>query len=166
MQGLDPVGLVQNLRILRLVQISATVATIYDHSILFDQEVELIWKRPGIIAKIFFLLTRYCGDCLIVTITTLLFTKANTAIVSHSRLLILMWATTIPAWVVQVIMQFRVYAMYNRAKWVLAFTFTCFITQMAAASAFFVLDLVFPRPLPDGVTFAAGESSLEKERRH
>ncbi|KDQ56057.1 hypothetical protein JAAARDRAFT_195285 [Jaapia argillacea MUCL 33604] len=30
----------------------------------------------------------------------------------------------------KVIMQFRVYAMYNRAKWVLAFTFTCFIIQI------------------------------------
>ncbi|KDQ56051.1 hypothetical protein JAAARDRAFT_319207 [Jaapia argillacea MUCL 33604] len=139
MRNFDPAVLIQNLRILRLVQLSATIANIYDHLILFDQEVELIWKRPGIIAKIYFLLTRYCGDCLIITITILLFTKANTDVVSHSRLMLQMWATAIPAWVVQVIMQFRVYAMYNREKWVLAFTCTCFIIQMAITSYLFAL---------------------------
>ncbi|KDQ58853.1 hypothetical protein JAAARDRAFT_33606 [Jaapia argillacea MUCL 33604] len=33
-------------------------------------------------------------------------------------------------------MQFRVYALYNRAKWVLALTMTCFITQLAMVMAF------------------------------
>ncbi|KDQ56098.1 hypothetical protein JAAARDRAFT_320551 [Jaapia argillacea MUCL 33604] len=32
-------------------------------------------------------------------------------------------------------MQFRVYALYNRAKWVLALTFTFFIIQMATTLA-------------------------------
>ncbi|KDQ56059.1 hypothetical protein JAAARDRAFT_319535 [Jaapia argillacea MUCL 33604] len=139
MQDFDPAGLIQNLHILRLVQLSATVANIYDHLILFDQEVELIWKRPGIIAKIYFLLTRYCGDCLIITNTILLFTKANTDDVSHSHIMLEMWATAILVWAVEVLMQFRVYAMYNRAKWVLAFTFTFFITQIAIISYLFTL---------------------------
>ncbi|KDQ56061.1 hypothetical protein JAAARDRAFT_36856, partial [Jaapia argillacea MUCL 33604] len=139
MQDIDPVVLIQNLRIIRLVQLSTAVANIYDHLILFDQEVELIWKRPGIIAKLYFSLTRYCGDCLIITNTILLFTKANTDDSGHSRVMLQMWATAILVWVVQVLMQFRVYAMYTRAKWVLVFTFTCFIIQIAITSYLFAL---------------------------
>ncbi|KDQ58856.1 hypothetical protein JAAARDRAFT_646349 [Jaapia argillacea MUCL 33604] len=154
MQDFDPVAFVQNLQFLRLFQLSGTVVTIYDHSILFDREVELIWERPGIIAKIFFFLIRYCGDCIIITIlirilvsisvwpTLLIFsrlaflTEVTSDSVSHSRFLLQIWATVIPVWTVQVIMQFRVYALYNRAKWVLALNLdvfhnpTCDVTHM------------------------------------
>ncbi|KDQ56064.1 hypothetical protein JAAARDRAFT_36859, partial [Jaapia argillacea MUCL 33604] len=133
----DIVGLVQHLQLLRLLQLSATFATIYDHLITLDQEVELIWKRPGISAKIFFLLTRYCGDGVIVAILILLLTEATSDNSCHGRFLLQIWGTTIPTFVVQVIMQFRVYALYNRAKWVLALTFTCFVVQMATSLAVF-----------------------------
>ncbi|KDQ56096.1 hypothetical protein JAAARDRAFT_320431 [Jaapia argillacea MUCL 33604] len=36
-------------------------------------------------------------------------------------------------------MQFRVYALYNRAKWVLALTFTCFMIQIAISMTLFVM---------------------------
>ncbi|KDQ56066.1 hypothetical protein JAAARDRAFT_319603 [Jaapia argillacea MUCL 33604] len=75
MQDFDPVGLVHHLQLLRLLQLSATFATIYDHLIVFDQEVELIWKRPGISARIFFLLTRYCGDGFVIAILILMLTE-------------------------------------------------------------------------------------------
>ncbi|KDQ58849.1 hypothetical protein JAAARDRAFT_646134 [Jaapia argillacea MUCL 33604] len=136
MQDLDPVAFVQNLQFLRLFQLSGTIVTIYDHSILFDREVELIWERPGIIAKTFFFLIRYCGDCIIITILIPFLTKATSDSVSHSRFLLQTWGTVIPVWIVQVIMQFRVYALYNRAKWVLALTFTCFVTQLAMVIVF------------------------------
>ncbi|KDQ56050.1 hypothetical protein JAAARDRAFT_319172 [Jaapia argillacea MUCL 33604] len=63
----------------------------------------------------------------------------NSHLSGRSRLLLQIWATAIPAWVVQVVMQFRVYALYNRSKWVLALTFTCFIIQVATSMAFFAL---------------------------
>ncbi|KDQ56099.1 hypothetical protein JAAARDRAFT_320652 [Jaapia argillacea MUCL 33604] len=144
MQDFDPVSFVQDLQLLHLFQLSAAVVTIWDHLILFDQEVELIWKRPGIIAKIFFVLTRYCGPCFIVFILIFNFTGANSDSVSRSHLLVQAWASMLPGWVVQVIMQFRVYAMYNRQKWVLAFTFTCFIAQVVVVSAFFLLHNYVP----------------------
>ncbi|KDQ58851.1 hypothetical protein JAAARDRAFT_192431 [Jaapia argillacea MUCL 33604] len=172
MQGFEPAGFVQNLQLLRLFQFSGTILTIYDHSILFDHEVELIWKRPGIIAKIFFFLTRYCGDAIVVAILIPFLTEATSDSVSvssypssicssfgvlpplcsytsslskrwlnpqvsgHFRFLLQIWVTIIPAWVVQVIMQFRVYALYNRAKWVLVLTFTCFIIELATVIVF------------------------------
>ncbi|KDQ56053.1 hypothetical protein JAAARDRAFT_36849 [Jaapia argillacea MUCL 33604] len=141
MQDFDPVGLVQHLQFLRLVQLSTTFATIYDHLIVFDQEVVLIWQRPGISAKIFFLLTRYCGDDFVITMLIFLTeaTSDNVSFSCHNRILLQIWAAAIPAWIVQFIMWFRVYALYNRAKWVLALTFTCLIIQIAISMVLFAL---------------------------
>ncbi|KDQ58852.1 hypothetical protein JAAARDRAFT_33603 [Jaapia argillacea MUCL 33604] len=140
MQDFEPAGLVQNLHFIRLFRLSGTILTIYDHLILFDHEVEFIWKRPGIIAKIFFFLTRYCGDAIVVCwYTSSLSNKSlNSQVSGYFLFRMQIWVTNIPVWVVQVIMQFRVYALYNRAKWVLVLTFTCFIIELATVVAFLV----------------------------
>ncbi|KDQ56105.1 hypothetical protein JAAARDRAFT_320923 [Jaapia argillacea MUCL 33604] len=44
-------------------------------------------------------------------------------------------SSRVPASASKVVMQFRAYALYNRAKWVLALTFTVFIFQMATSLA-------------------------------
>ncbi|KDQ50842.1 hypothetical protein JAAARDRAFT_141370, partial [Jaapia argillacea MUCL 33604] len=46
------------------------------------------------------------------------------------------WATVVSGWVVQVIMQFRIYAMYNRSRRILFFMVSCFLMEVAAAMAF------------------------------
>ncbi|KDQ56089.1 hypothetical protein JAAARDRAFT_195310 [Jaapia argillacea MUCL 33604] len=72
MSNIDPLAVIQYLQLVRLIQLSATFAPIYDHLmgnmnvlplvISFDQEVKFIWKQRGISAKIFFLMTRYGGN--------------------------------------------------------------------------------------------------------
>ncbi|KDQ56081.1 hypothetical protein JAAARDRAFT_320059 [Jaapia argillacea MUCL 33604] len=136
MPNINSISFLQYLILIRSVQLSATFVSIYDHLICFDQEVELIWKHPGVSAKIFFLLTRYGGNCIVITICLLLFTEVKTVSVSHSRLLLQVWATAIPSWVVQVIMQSRLYAMYGRSRRVLIFTGTCFVIEIIASMAF------------------------------
>ncbi|KDQ56085.1 hypothetical protein JAAARDRAFT_320184 [Jaapia argillacea MUCL 33604] len=136
MSNINPLAVLQYLQLVRLIQLSATFAPVYDHLISFDQEVEFIWKHPGISAKIFFVLTRYGGNCIVITICILLFTEVTSVSVSHSRVLLQVWATAIPAWIVQVIMQSRLYAMYNRSKRVLVFTGTCFVIEIIGSLAF------------------------------
>ncbi|KDQ56082.1 hypothetical protein JAAARDRAFT_195302 [Jaapia argillacea MUCL 33604] len=59
MSNIDPLAVIQYLQLVRLIQLSATFAPVYDHLISFDQEVKFIWKHRGISAKIFFLIVRY-----------------------------------------------------------------------------------------------------------
>ncbi|KDQ58848.1 hypothetical protein JAAARDRAFT_192430 [Jaapia argillacea MUCL 33604] len=133
MQGFEPAGFVQNLQLLRLFQFSGTILTIYDHSILLDYEVELIWKRPGIIAKIFFFLTRlgYCGDAIVIAILIPFLTEAT----SDGAISVFYCKYGLPSYP-SGLYKFRVYALYNRAKWVLVLTLACFIIELATVIAF------------------------------
>ncbi|KDQ56078.1 hypothetical protein JAAARDRAFT_195297 [Jaapia argillacea MUCL 33604] len=183
MEDFDPVGFVHHLQLLHFIQLAATFATVYDHLIVFDQEVELIWKRPGISAKIFFLLTRYYGDGVVIAILILILTEApsdNATIVLYCKYGLPQYlsglckvcidspfqgysgswnycriSSCVSTSASKVIMQFRVYALYNRAKWVLALTFTCFMIQIGISMALFALyqDI-------RGITYPAHSSSF------
>ncbi|KDQ49464.1 hypothetical protein JAAARDRAFT_42884 [Jaapia argillacea MUCL 33604] len=121
MSGFSEPVFVSYLQLSRMGQLSATLAALYDHAISIDEELELIWGRPGHTAKMFYFLTRYCG---------------NTVVVRKSQLHLQTWATAVPAWVVQMILQFRLYAMYNRSRRILFFMASCFLIELAAAMSF------------------------------
>ncbi|KDQ50810.1 hypothetical protein JAAARDRAFT_41751 [Jaapia argillacea MUCL 33604] len=124
------------LQLTRLSQLSATVASFYDHVTSFDQEVELIWQHPGRTGKILYFLTRYCGNCIVLTIFITLVVDMDSDRSCKDRLYLQIWATAVPAWVVQAILQFRLFAMYDRSKRLLFFMATCYVIQAVAVMSF------------------------------
>ncbi|KDQ50835.1 hypothetical protein JAAARDRAFT_548650 [Jaapia argillacea MUCL 33604] len=124
------------LQLIRISQLSATVASFYDHVTSFDQEVELIWQHPGRTGKILYFLTRYCGNCIVLAVFIMVVVDMDSDRVSKVRLYLQIWATAVPAWVVQAIMQFRLFAMYDRSRRLLCFMTTCYVIQVVAIMSF------------------------------
>ncbi|KAF9445191.1 hypothetical protein P691DRAFT_283424 [Macrolepiota fuliginosa MF-IS2] len=96
-------------------QLAALVITFYDHIITFDQELEMIWKKRWSKSKILYLMCRYIGDILILGETYLYLNQQPT-----DASLVGMWATRILAmiafictWTTQLILKFRITALYN-----------------------------------------------------
>ncbi|KDQ55918.1 hypothetical protein JAAARDRAFT_36689 [Jaapia argillacea MUCL 33604] len=117
---------------------------IYDHITTFDQEFELVWRKSWSISKLLFLLA------------SVFLSDVSTAEVSKNLITFQGTASTGVVFLVQILMQFRIYAMYNRATWVVAFMVTCFVVEVAAITTFLVYEFsdmqVTVEPAP-GVRF-------------
>ncbi|EGN97105.1 hypothetical protein SERLA73DRAFT_123894 [Serpula lacrymans var. lacrymans S7.3] len=100
----------------RICHVSATILTLYDHMITLDQEVRLIFQKRWSLLKVLFIWTRYLGDLVLICLTYVEFQS---------------WASTIIIWTMQIIMQFRIYAMYQWSKKIICFVAACFIIEVA-----------------------------------
>ncbi|KDQ58832.1 hypothetical protein JAAARDRAFT_192417 [Jaapia argillacea MUCL 33604] len=128
--------------------------------ICIDQEVELIWKQQWSVATILYILTRYIGNAIVIAILFLLLVDLHTTpihvlpVISISpfaavdpmnrcvsSVMFQGWAAIIPAWIVQVILQFRVYAIYDRSRWVAILMVAFFIVQIILATFFSLYDI-------------------------
>ncbi|KDQ58917.1 hypothetical protein JAAARDRAFT_33636 [Jaapia argillacea MUCL 33604] len=137
----DLVGLLVDIQVSRLCRASATAAALYDHLITFSDEVELIWKQRWSIAKVLFFVTRYCGNAVIIAVLISLLVDIPSDSVCKAAAEFQNWAATIPAWVVQVIMQFRLFALYDRSMWIATLMATSFTLQIIAVIVITTSDL-------------------------
>ncbi|KDQ58907.1 hypothetical protein JAAARDRAFT_646826 [Jaapia argillacea MUCL 33604] len=127
---------VYGIEISRLCQVSAAAASLYDYIVTLDQEVELIWNQGWSAAKILYFLTRFCGNGMILANTALILVEGLNTYVRWLMFVLQGWTTLIPPWIVQVTMQLRIFAMYERSALVSGAVAICYLIQIAVALAF------------------------------
>ncbi|KAF9000437.1 hypothetical protein BDQ17DRAFT_673751 [Cyathus striatus] len=115
---------VQMVRILRCTQLVATLITLYDHACSIDAEVKYIWSsKSWNSSKILFVATRYIGDIFVIFqwYTAFLLKSVSTTKIFR----IVPWGTSLLIYLCQVILCYRLSALYNNTK---RFIYTlCFI---------------------------------------
>jgi len=128
---------------------------LWDCLITFSDEVEHIWSQPWTLLKVLFLLARYGG--LIVGVVGLLpilltgiprsscFAFALVTFAGSSFLLV----------TVQVVLQYRIYIIYNKSRFLLRVNVVLFVLSLAAGAAMLFYYGGRLTPVPD-VLFAIG----------
>ncbi|KAI5991092.1 hypothetical protein F5J12DRAFT_470548 [Pisolithus orientalis] len=108
----DFLRLVQIARLTRMCQLPSVVM-VYDYLISVDQEVEQIWKRPRTTTTILYLILRYFGT-------------------------LCGWPACFLVWLVQIILQMRLSALYNRSRKVLLLMGSAFLVEILAMIAILI----------------------------
>lgn len=107
----------------------ALALLVYDILLNFDTEVHLVWIRKWTFGKVLAILNRYSG-------LVLLSLKALSSATYHSKAECTVWGIStgvlmlialLPA---QVILQLRLYAVFDKNRWVLCFTMICCVAQL------------------------------------
>ncbi|KDQ52891.1 hypothetical protein JAAARDRAFT_39840 [Jaapia argillacea MUCL 33604] len=132
MSTLDLWNTVEGIRITRYCQLAATALAIYDCIITFDQELEQVWKKPWSTSKILFLLSRYYGNGSVIAIHLILLSDTSSNKLCRVMFITQAWANCLAVWIVQIIVQLRVYAMYRRSRYIGSLIVTGFVIEIAA----------------------------------
>ncbi|KAI6022135.1 hypothetical protein BKA83DRAFT_680676 [Pisolithus microcarpus] len=109
-------------RITRICQLVSSVVMVYDYLISVDQEVEQIWRRPKTTTTILYLILRYFGT-----------------LCGNTFMIVQGWPACFLVWLVQIILQLRLYALYNRSRKVLIFMGSGFLVEIMAMTAILVV---------------------------
>ncbi|KAJ8591999.1 hypothetical protein M405DRAFT_79585 [Rhizopogon salebrosus TDB-379] len=132
--------------------VSFAVAGFYDHVTIFPREVQYIWQRPCSILTVLYLLSRYLGDVLLVFY--MLVNGPGVTVprgVSTVLTILDVWGLLASTALMQVIMQLRVYAMYERRRKVLVLLCVCFLLEIIVAIT--ILCYNFGPGSPDTVEY-------------
>lgn len=131
------------------LEIASLAFLLYDHVITLDQEVERIWKAPWSLPKILFLFNRYTGPISLL-VNTSIFTSEAPYPVCQKWIHFEGAAGIIAMASVELIMIFRLYALYRRSKTMLALMILGFWCNISAMSVLMQLGLqrttIFQRP--------------------
>ncbi|KAH7919945.1 hypothetical protein BV22DRAFT_836506 [Leucogyrophana mollusca] len=122
------------IRITRICQLSSAIIIIYDHLITFNQEVEFIWKRPWSLATVIYLIVRYVGDGLGLLDAAAFLSESPSQEVRQVFLHLQGWPSAVLDWLMQIILQMRIYALYQRSNKVLSFTALGYLAEIIAMS--------------------------------
>jgi len=95
-------------------QLAASVTTLYDHILTFDLEVEYIWKRRWTHLKALFILARYFGDFLLISICVVFLNPDVGSTFCDVGLKFVGTGSMVVILITQVIMQLRIKAMYDK----------------------------------------------------
>ncbi|KAL4076984.1 hypothetical protein V8B97DRAFT_1361999 [Scleroderma yunnanense] len=109
---------------------------LYDYAITFDEEVKYIWTKSMSTVTLIYLVLRYFGILIMLFYTIVFLSDWDTSSASKANNNIFpileLWPIVVAAWLVHVILQMRLYALYNRSKRVLSVMITGFIIEVAA----------------------------------
>ncbi|KDQ58845.1 hypothetical protein JAAARDRAFT_205903 [Jaapia argillacea MUCL 33604] len=160
------VQLLGNIELSRLCRVSATVIALYDHGeidhpesssmvdeirlskgICLNQETNLIWKQQRSVATALYIMTRYVGNLLVIANLFLVMLDLHTDKVSVRLMMFQGSAAIAPVYVVQVILQFRLYAIYDRSRWIAILMFSLFVIQIIFAMVFSLYDITSLRAI-------------------
>jgi len=106
-----PIG---NNDLVHFCQLAALVITLYDHFLTLDLEVEYIWKRRWSNLKALFLLARYFGDFLLISICVVFLNRNVGSMFCNIGLKFVGTGSMVIILITQVIMQTRIKAMYGK----------------------------------------------------
>ncbi|KAJ3572644.1 hypothetical protein NP233_g2950 [Leucocoprinus birnbaumii] len=133
MKDLVPVEAVHVAYAVRICQLIPTVVTLYDHLLTFDQEIELVWKKPRTLAKVLFLWNRYFGTIFLLT-NAIMFSVPPT----HDHA----WGTAIIVWSMQSTVLFCTCAMYPHSSYIRVAALFSFICEVASMAAILIVAFV------------------------
>ncbi|KAL4070915.1 hypothetical protein J3A83DRAFT_3312219 [Scleroderma citrinum] len=92
---------------------------LYDYAITLDREVEYIWKRSMSTVSLIYLVLRYFGTAFVWFYAGVFLVDGNTS------------NETVETWLMHIILQIRLYALYDRSKKVLFIMVLGFIIEVA-----------------------------------
>ncbi|KAL4071989.1 hypothetical protein J3A83DRAFT_2949140 [Scleroderma citrinum] len=122
---------------INLITVVPFILMLYDYAITLDKEVEYIWKRCISVVNLIYFALRYVG-----TIFALFYTGAllwgwnfsNKGQVNNYTLRLLqIWPLLVEIWLVQIILQMRLYVLYHRSKRVLFIVILGFIIEVTVS---------------------------------
>ncbi|KAL4264479.1 hypothetical protein AB1N83_003534 [Pleurotus pulmonarius] len=127
--------------ITQCVHFSSLTFLLWDYIVTFTDEVELFWTGKWSYPRVLFFVNRYqaIGWQMVHTVGVLTVTKPGFERVGHvwmhNMIIISAVSGIIP---IQLILSFRVYGLYNRAKWIIGF-FAVAILATTAAQLYLVI---------------------------
>ncbi|KAF8840843.1 hypothetical protein BDN67DRAFT_968027 [Paxillus ammoniavirescens] len=104
----------------RFCQVSPYVVMLYDHFLTLDQEVEHIWNKPWTSSSILYIILRYPGSAFVFLGKAFVYIQG--------------WPVCVTGWLVQFILQMRLYALYNKSKKLVVFTGAIYLAEIIAMS--------------------------------
>ncbi|KAH7917712.1 hypothetical protein BV22DRAFT_1052241 [Leucogyrophana mollusca] len=104
------------------VGVAALVVALYDHVQSFAQEVEFIWNR-------------YLGNAMLIAGATVSVSHVLSDRVCYGLLEFEAWGTLMCAWVVQGVMQLRIFAMYHGSKKICILLGVFFFAEIVTTAA-------------------------------
>ncbi|KAH7917713.1 hypothetical protein BV22DRAFT_1052242 [Leucogyrophana mollusca] len=127
------------------VEVAALVIAVYDHVQTFADEVDLIWRGPISPITVLYILNRYLGNTLFIVgaISKEYISLPRISLVTPRslrqpalvvRYLTRSWGTMVSAWIVQGVMQLRVFAMYHGSKKIGILLGICFLAEIATST--------------------------------
>ncbi|KAF8962079.1 hypothetical protein BDZ97DRAFT_2076573 [Flammula alnicola] len=137
------------------IYLALSVATLYDHLITLDLEVDFIWRRPKFsIAQTLFIINRYLGDVVLTYAAIVLIMQSSPStfqkglVVSSSQCQMLgslqTWAGAVITWTMQGIMVIRINAMYRGTPTVKALQLVFFLVEILSMTT---MQAIVPRQL-------------------
>ncbi|KIJ62704.1 hypothetical protein HYDPIDRAFT_30295 [Hydnomerulius pinastri MD-312] len=138
------------IQLTRMCQMAPYVVMLYDHVLTFDQEVEHIWKRSWTSSTILYLILRYIGGafglfsamgqwsstlyvtnavlCDFANIVRPMFESGNVFLYLQG------WPASLTVWLVQYILQMRLYVLYGKSKKLLVCMGAAYFGEIIAMS--------------------------------
>ncbi|KAH7927292.1 hypothetical protein BV22DRAFT_296472 [Leucogyrophana mollusca] len=118
-----------------LVEVAALVVVLYDHVQSFAQEVELIWRGPVSPITVLYILHRYLGNAILIAGLTVSLSHVLSDQVSYGLIEFEAWGTLMCVWIIQGVMQLRIFAMYHGSKKIGVLLGICFVAEIVTTAA-------------------------------
>ncbi|KAJ7773861.1 hypothetical protein B0H16DRAFT_113702 [Mycena metata] len=119
-------------------RVIALTVMVWDHLITLEDERQLFWKRrPWTLATFFFLWNRYVGLILAIFGVIVALWPNPSDSVGSSWLLVEAWLGVSISWSAQVILQLRIYALYDASPQIRAILISTFTVEVLTAIVVF-----------------------------
>ncbi|KAL4076400.1 hypothetical protein J3A83DRAFT_2200375 [Scleroderma citrinum] len=152
-------------------RVAITVFLLYEYLLTLDQEIDHIWMRRWKPSTALYVFVRYFGTLYNVTATVIMLIPRsdNVVLLNFNYAGVLSscqflfgadaWAGSIIWWAVQVILQMRLYALYNCSKKLLVFMVTFFAAEILISAAdTFAEHIIFTGLYTNETDLCAGET--------
>lgn len=121
----------QLIQVNRMCLAAATTWLVYDFLVIFDQEVEYIWKQSWSISTFLYLLLRYFGSAWNIFSSAALLLDHPSLAFCKGFVPLQVWPPGIIVSVVEVMLQMRLYVLYKRSNKFFASLAICFLAKVA-----------------------------------
>lgn len=133
-------------------QLVAFMITFYDHALTFDKEVELIWNKSWSKSKVFYLLCRYVGNLLIIWETFVYLYQRPSHLFCVWSVRSVAYLAVICTLITQLIMRFRIQALYNNHRLLSKVLFGVLIGEIVSLTTIGLVSMqkmeITSEPLP------------------
>ncbi|KAI6131860.1 hypothetical protein EV401DRAFT_320367 [Pisolithus croceorrhizus] len=105
---------------IKFVEVVPSAIMIYDYVLTLGEEVDCIWNKSVSVASVIYLTTRYIGTALILLSTTIFLwgreSNASGQAIASFFPVLESWFSCVLIWLVQIILQLRLYAVHHGSK--------------------------------------------------
>lgn len=120
---------------IKYLEVLPSVIMMYDYVLTLEEEVDFIWNKSMSVAAVIYVITRYIGTALIVLSTTISFWGRKSGdsgelTVASFFPVLESWFSCVLIWLVQIILQMRLYAIHNGSKRILLVGLLGFVVEI------------------------------------